>query len=254
MSGASEQNLELGLAVNIDSYRHLLDHLRTFHTGVRVVFTSSTAVFGHLSELHDGKRAHDVVVTERTQPLPAGSYGAEKHVIETLLLDYTRRGLLDGLVVRLPTVIVRPGKPSGAASSFASGIVRETVKGEKNILPVRRETKIWVCSPEVVIANLMHALGVGKIEGKTVGTGRVVNLPGRTCTVSDILEALSGAVGEQTVNDLIEEKIDPVIERIVDSWPAVFDTSWAKTLGFRDDVTVNENVENYVRNAKAASS
>ena len=253
MSGGSEANLDLGLSVNLDSHRYLLDHLRTFHSGVRVVFTSSTAVFGHLSELSGGKTPHDVVVTETTQPLPASSYGGEKHIVETLLLDCTRRGLLDGVVVRLPTVIVRPGAPSSAASSFASGIVRETLNAERNVLPVRRDMKMWVCSPDVVVQNLVHALIVGKDrhnEGK-MGTGNVFNLPGTTCTVQDILDALTSVVGQETVNKYIEEKNDAVIERIVDSWPAEFDTSWARKLGFRPDVSIYDNIEKYVaKNAK----
>ena len=254
MSAGSEANHNLGLSVNIDSHRHLLDHLRTYHRRVRVIFTSSIAVFGHLSELHNGQVVHDVLLSERTQPLPASSYGAEKHIIETLLLDYTRRGLLDGLVVRLPTVIVRPGAPSAAASSFASGIVRETVKGEQNVLPVRRDMRMWVCSPEVVIGNLVKALtlkGASEKEGK-VGTGNVVNLPGTTCTVQEILDALIRAVGEEKVKDLVTEERDEVTERIVASWPARFDTSWAISLGFQPDVSIEENIKNYVaKNAKA---
>lgn len=253
MSSGSEANLEAGLAVNIDSHRLLLDHLRIYFAGTRVIFTSSTAVFGHLSELAVPRaRAHDVVVSERTQPLPEGSYGMEKHAVEGLVLDYIRRGLLEGLVVRLPTVIVRPGAPSAAASSFASGVVRETARGVRNVVPVRRDLDLWVCSPGVVVANLVHALGVTRPEGleDRVGTGRLVNLPGQTVQVQQILEAVEEVLGKDEVAKYVVEERDREVERICESWPARFDCSWAERLGFRRDVGLVENVRQYVEESR----
>ncbi|KAF2813002.1 NAD(P)-binding protein [Mytilinidion resinicola] len=158
---------DLGLAVNIDSRRLVLDHLR-----------------GHQ-------------LSERTIPVPQSSYGAEKLVVETLVSDYSHRGLIDGRVVRLQTVIVRPGAPSAAASSssFASGIVREPLKGERSVLPVGKDLDVWVCSPSTVVRNLVAMKDVPK-EAFGVNRGRTVNLPGQTVMVGQILEALE-AVGER---------------------------------------------------------
>jgi nucleoside-diphosphate-sugar epimerase len=242
MSGGAEANLELGLAVNVDSHRLVLDHLRRHQPGVVVVFPSSLAVYGPPLELGE-------VVSERTIPVPQSSYGAEKLIVETLVSDYSRRGLIDGRVVRLPTVIVRPGAPSAAASSFASGIVREPLKGEKSILPVGKDLEMWVCSPQTVVRNLVAMKDVPK-ESFGVCRGRVVNLPGQTVTVAQILEALE-AVGGKEKMALIEEKRDPKVEAIVKSWPARFDTTLAKKLGMEDDITLTEEVESFARSLAA---
>ncbi|KAF2493942.1 NAD dependent epimerase/dehydratase [Lophium mytilinum] len=242
MSGGAEANLELGLAVNIDSHRLVLDHLRRHQPGVVVVFPSSLAVYGPPLELGE-------VVSERTIPVPQSSYGAEKLIVETLVSDYSRRGLIDGRVVRLPTVIVRPGAPSAAASSFASGIVREPLKGEKSILPVGKDLEMWVCSPSTVVRNLVAMKDVPK-EAFGVNRGRTVNLPGQTVTVGQILEALE-AVGGKEKLALIEEKRDVKVEAIVRSWPARFDTSLAKKLGMVEDITLTEEVESFARSLVA---
>ncbi|KAF2475965.1 NAD(P)-binding protein [Lindgomyces ingoldianus] len=230
MSSGSETNLEFGLAVNIDSHRLILDFLRRHQPGVIVVFPSSLAVYGP----PEGTE----VVSERTIALPQSSYGAEKLVIETLVNDYSRRGLIDGRVVRLPTVIVRPGRPSAAASSFASSIVREPLRGEKSLLPVSRSLEMWVCSPETVVRNLVAVKDVPKDRfGRN--KGRVVNLPGQTVKVGEILEALEEVGGKEAVG-LVEEKVDPRVEDIVASWPSRFDVSVAKGLGMVEDVSLTE--------------
>ncbi|KAI4087122.1 MAG: hypothetical protein LQ344_007017 [Seirophora lacunosa] len=236
MSGAAEADLELGIRVNIDATRQVLDTLRRVKPGVRVVFTSTTAVYGP-------PPAPSYPLTEANSPAPLGSYGSQKLIIETLLNDYSRRGLLDGRVVRLPTVLVRPGKPTGAASSFASGIFREPLSGQKSILPVSRNLSMWICSPRTVVENLIHARD---IAAEKYGKGsRVVNLPGITVTIHEMLTALK-AVGGQEVLDLVEEKRDAAIEKIVGSWPAKFDTSKAKSLGFTDDGTLEQTLQQYM--------
>jgi nucleoside-diphosphate-sugar epimerase len=228
MSGAAEANLDLGLRVNVDSTRLVLDIVRKFNNGTKVVFPSSLAVFGP----SDGQ-----VITEGTMPQPGSSYGAEKLICEILINNFSRRGLIDGRIVRLPTIIVRPGAPSGAASSFCSGIIREPLKGEVSQLPTSRDLKLWVCSTRTVIKNLVLA--------KDVGRSRVINLPGITVTVEQMLAALEG-VGGQDVLALIEEKRDPAIEKIVGSWPAVFDTALAKKLGFHDDGPLERTIQEYI--------
>ncbi|PSN71782.1 NAD dependent epimerase/dehydratase [Corynespora cassiicola Philippines] len=240
MSGGAEANLDLGLAVNIDSHRLVLDYLRKSQPGVVVVFPSSLAIYGPPEP--------NEIISEKTIPIPQSSYGAEKLIVETLVNDYSRRGLIDGRVVRLPTVIVRPGAPSAAASSFASGIVREPLKGEKSSLPVSKDLAMWVCSPKTVVRNLVAIKDVPKEKfGKN--RGRVVNLPGQTVTVGQILDALKAVGGKQAL-DLVEEKHDPKVEAIVASWPARFDISVAKGLGMADDISLTEEVESFAKSLK----
>lgn len=245
MSGAAEANLELGLKVNVDSMRHMMDTLRTVRPGIRVIFPSSLAVFGPADPKQQEK------VTENTIPLPQSSYGTQKQMGETLLNDYSRRGLLDGRIVRLPTIIVRPGKPSGAASSFCSGILREPLNGEESELPVPTSMKLWVCSTRTVIKNLVIARDIpteafSKVVAR--GSSRIVNLPGITVTVQEMLDALLQIGGEQ-VRKLVKEVPDTSVEQIVGSWPAEFDISRASELGFQQDgdlvKTIKEYLEDY---------
>ncbi|KAF2180419.1 NAD(P)-binding protein [Zopfia rhizophila CBS 207.26] len=242
MSGGAEANLDLGLRVNVDSHRLILDYLRNHQPGVVVIFPSSLAIYGPPETPNE-------VISEKTTPIPQSSYGAEKLIIETLVNDYSRRGLINGRVVRLPTVIVRPGAPSAAASSFASGIVREPLKGEKSILPVPKDLEMWVCSPKTVVKNLVAIKDVPK-EKFGVNRGRVVNLPGQTVKVGQILDALE-AVGGQEALALVEEKRDPKIEAIVASWPARFNISVARTLGMSEDISLTEEVQSFARSVKA---
>ncbi|KAH8658358.1 NAD-dependent epimerase/dehydratase [Xylariales sp. PMI_506] len=244
MSGGAEANLELGWRVNWDSHRAIIDALRARSDAPVVVFPSSLAVYGPPDSIPDGQQ---VPTSEATRATPRSSYGAQKLMVETYLCDMSRRGLLDGRVARLPTVIVRPGAPSAAASSFASGIVREPLKGEKSVLPVSRDLEMWVCSPATVVRNLVALRGIHK--EKFGPAGRVVNLPGVTVRVQDILDALE-AVGRKEALALVEEKPDEKVEAIVGSWPARFDVSWAKSLGLQEDVSLVETVQAFVASLK----
>ena len=237
MSGAAEANLELGLRVNLDSTRAIFDILRRVKPGIKVIFPSSLAVYGP-----PGPKD---VVTEKTAPLPGSSYGSQKLICETLLNDFSRRGLLDGRICRLPTVVVRPGAPSGAASSFASGIIREPLKGIRSVLPVSRKLELWVCSPQTVVQNLVTSMDIPK--EKYEGGSRTVNLPGITVTVEEMLVALK-TVGGDKASNLVEEQRDEAVEKIVGSWPAKFDTAKAKNLGFIDDGNLVQTIEAYVKN------
>ena len=183
MSSGAEANFELGLSVNLDATRSILDKLRATTPGVKVIFTSSLAVYGPAPK--------GFVITESNFPsVPSSSYGSQKLMSEILLNDYSRRGFLDGRAVRLPTVTVRAGKPTQAASSFASGIIREPFNGEKAILPVGKETDIWICSPYTVVKNLIHAKDIPK---EAFGDSRTVNLPGLKVSVQEMLDALVGS-------------------------------------------------------------
>ncbi|KAK9784530.1 hypothetical protein SCARD494_12785 [Seiridium cardinale] len=238
MSGGAEANLELGWKVNWDSHRGILDYLRKNNSGVITIFPSSLAVYGPSSPKE--------ITSEMTCPLPQSSYGAQKLMVETYINDFSRRGLLDGRIVRLPTVIVRPGAPSAAASSFASGIVREPLRGEKSVLPVTRDLQMWVCSPETVVRNLVFVKDVPK---ETFGSSRTVNLPGITVTVQQILDALQ-QVGGNTATSLVEETRDPKIESIVSSWPANFDITRAQSLGMKGDVALVETIKKFADSLK----
>ncbi|RGP75107.1 alcohol dehydrogenase [Fusarium longipes] len=221
MSGGSEANLDLGLKVNVDSVRYVLDALRTKIPGVKVILTSSCAVYG----------PDEGYVTEKTLPQPKSSYGAEKLIAELLVNDFSRRDLIDGRIVRLPTVVVRPGKPSAAASSFASGIVRESLQGIPNVLPVPRSISMWICSPATVIENLIR---IKDIPAEKFGDSRIVNLPGITVSVQDILDAVEKVGGKEAVGYVKDEE-DEALYKIVKSWPPWFDASRAKGLGLKED-------------------
>lgn len=248
MSGASEANLALGLAVNVDSMRNILDILREQHEStptstsgsekaapVRIVYPSSLAVFG-------GPEIHAAPVTESTITLPQSSYGAQKHICEVLFNDFSRRGIVDAVIVRLPTIIVRPGKPSGAASSFCSGIVREPLNGEESVLPVERDLKLWVCATRTIIRNLVRARDV-RFEEEVYS--RVVNLPGVTVTVQEILDGLETVGGQEALKRVVD-KADPAVQAIVGSWPAVFDVTKALDMGFYPDGDLAETIRAYI--------
>lgn len=243
MSGAAEANLELGLKVNVDSMRHMMDTLRTVRPGIRVIFPSSLAVFGPADQQQQQEKA-----TENTIPLPQSSYGTQKQMGETLLNDYSRRNLLDGRIVRLPTIIVRPGKPSGAASSFCSGIIREPLNGEESELPVPTSLKLWVCSTRTVIKNLIIARDIPTEAFSEVvarGSSRIVNLPGITVTVQEMLDALLQISGEK-VRALVMDAPDSSVEKIVGSWPAEFNISRAIELGFQQDGDLVKTIQEYL--------
>jgi nucleoside-diphosphate-sugar epimerase len=160
-----------------------------------------------------------------------------------LISDFSRRGLIDGRILRLPAIIVRPGVPTGAASSFCSGIIREPLKGEKSLLPVSRGLSLWVCSTRTLIKNLVFA---GDIPAEDFGSeSRVVNLPGITVTVEQILQALE-AVGGKAARELVEEKHDPKVQMIVGNVPALFDTKKAERFGFSADGSLERTIREYI--------
>lgn len=234
MSGGSEANFELGTRVNLDSVRYILDRLRTIAPGTKVVFTSSLAVYG--------PAAPGFIINETNfPPVPSSSYGSQKLIVETLLNDYSRRGFLDGRCVRLPTVTVRAGKPTQAASSFASDIIREPFHGNKAVLPVARETKMWICSPHTVIRNLIHARSIPK---EAFGDSRSVNLPGLKVSVQQMLDALL-EIGGPERRALVEERYDAATDKIVQSWAPEFDTARALKLGFAADISMEENIKQF---------
>ncbi|QKX62031.1 uncharacterized protein TRUGW13939_09187 [Talaromyces rugulosus] len=234
MSSGSEANFDLGIKVNLDATRYILDRLKATTPGVKVVFTSSLAVYGPTE-------SGFVIDETNLPPVPLSSYGTQKLIIELLVNDYSRKGFLDGRSVRLPTVTVRAGKPTQAASSFVSDIIREPFHGKKAILPVARDTPVWICSPYTIVKNLLHAREVPK---EAFGDSRSVNLPGLLVTVQEMLDALE-KVGGAEKRALVEDKYDADIDKIVQSWSPLFDNARARQLGFSDDIPFIENIKKF---------
>lgn len=233
VSGTAEADFDLGQRVNIAGTRLVLQRCRELGTCPRVVFSSSIAVFG--GDL-------PAVVTDATMPMPQGSYGIQKLIGELLVQDYSRKGFIHGCSLRLPTVVVRPGKPNGAASSFASGIIREPLAGQAMALPVDPSTRMWSASPAVVVSNLVHAV---QLAPQAWGNWRSINLPGLTHSMHDALDALQ-ALGGQSVRELVQMQPDADIERLVSTWAAELDTARALKLGFVADPDFMSIVRAYV--------
>ena len=239
VSAQAEADFELGMRVNLDATRGLLDACRRLPRPARLVATSSVAVYG--GEL-------PAVVTDDTALRPQSSYGVAKAMGELLVADYTRRGWVDGRVLRLPTVSVRPGKPNRAASSFASGIVREPLSGEEAVCPVPPETRLWLLSPRKAVEGLVRG---HELPSTALGSVRTVNLPGLSVTVAEMVAALGRVAGPEAVARIRWER-DPLVERIVSSWPGAWDTRRALSLGFAGDASFDDVVRAYVEDDLAA--
>jgi nucleoside-diphosphate-sugar epimerase len=233
VSGTAEADFDLGLRINLDGTRHLLEACRALGTTPRLLFASSIAVFG--GDL-------PAVVTDATAPTPQGSYGIQKLAAELLVQDYTRKGFVCGRSVRVPTVVVRPGRPNGAASGFASGILREPLAGLDARLPVPPETEMWVASPRSVITMLLHALA---LSAQDWGWHRSLNLPGLTVSMHEEIAALRAVAGE-AVAARIRFEPDPAVMRLVRTWAARFDTSRARQMGFAADADMASIVRAYL--------
>jgi nucleoside-diphosphate-sugar epimerase len=234
VSAGAEADFDLGYRVNLDGTRALLERCRRLDRPPRVVFASSVAAFGGtLPEvLDDGTIAN-----------PQTSYGAQKVIGEYLVTDYARKGFIDGRSLRLPTIVVRPGRPNLAASSFASAIVREPLNGVAYDCPVPLDTGIWLLSPRRVVEAFIHA---HDLPAAAWGASRVVNLPGITVSVREAVDALARIAGP-TVAARVRHRPDARIEAIVRTWPVKFRTPRALALGFAADPDVDAVIRDYVR-------
>lgn len=230
VSGQAEADFDKGMRVNLNGTRALLEAARVGGARPRLVFASSLAVFGP---------PLPPVVTDDTPVHPQSSYGAQKAVGELLVGDYSRKGYIDGRVVRLPTVCVRPGRPNAAASSFVSSIIREPLRGQEAVCPVPPGLELWVSSPRSAVANLVHAAAIGPEE---LADRRPINLPGITVTVAAMVAAL-GRVAGSAATGRVRFREDAAVQRIVSGWPARFDVGRALALGFKRD----EGFEDLVR-------
>ena len=234
VSGEAEADFDKGYRINLDGTRLLLDAIRQVGGGYkpRLVFTSSIAVFG--APFPDA-------IDDEFHSTPLTSYGTQKAICELLLADYSRRGFVDGVGIRLPTICVRPGKPNKAASGFFSGIIREPLNGQEAILPVPRTVRHWHASPRAAVGFLLHA---AEIDGATLGPRRNLTMPGLSVTVAEQIEALRKIAGDAAVA-LIREEPDQTIRNIVDGWSRNFDPKRALSLGFTPDASFEEIIRIY---------
>jgi nucleoside-diphosphate-sugar epimerase len=232
VSGAAEADFDLGMRVNVDGTRGLLDACRALAQAPTFVFASSVAVFG--GALPD-------TVEDSHTPAPQSSYGVQKLIGELLVGDYSRRAFIDGRAVRLPTIVVRPGKPNAAASSFASGIIREPLAGVEATCPVSAETRLWVMSPARAVTGLIHA---HETRAETWGLQRALSLPGLTVSVHEMIDALRRVGGEAAARR-VRFVDDERIAKIVATWPARFNAARAQALGFGGDANIDTIVRTY---------
>ncbi|KAL1857904.1 hypothetical protein Plec18167_001692 [Paecilomyces lecythidis] len=234
MSSGSEANFDLGLRVNIDATRSLLDELRKTCPGVRVIYSSSQAVYGQpLPE----------VVDDSVTPTPQSSYGAEKVICEALINEFTRRGFITGFTLRFPTISVRPGAPTAAASSFLSGMIREPLNGQECVIPLKdRSFKSWLCSPKTLVHNLLFTLTLP--ADSLLPHIRQINVPGICVTIQEMMDALEKVGGKDKLA-LLKEEEDASLKAILHSWPTKFDNSQAIRLGFKRDSSFEQAVIDY---------
>jgi len=237
VSGEAELDFEKGYGINLEGTRALLEAIRAAHLqdGYRpcVVFTSSIAVFG---------APFPEVIPDDFNLTPLTSYGTQKAMGELLLADYTRRGFIDGIGIRLPTICVRPGKPNKAASGFFSGIVREPLAGQQAILPVPDTVRHWHASPRSAVGFLIHA---ASIDLQPLGARRSLTMPGVSATVGEQIEALRKIAGEQAVS-LIRREPDALVMKIVSGWPQAFEAERARKLGFVADTSFDDIIRVHI--------
>lgn len=237
VSGEAEADFEKGYRINLDGTRHLFEAIRL--SGLvqpyrpHVVFTSSIAVFGE---------PLPAVIGDSQDHTPLTSYGTQKAICELLLADYSRRGFLDGVGIRLPTIAVRPGKPNKAASGFFSGIIREPLAGMEAVLPVDESVRHWFASPRAAVGFLLHA---AQMDTAPLGPRRNLTMPGLSVTVAEQIAALQRVAGSAATR-LIRREPDEVIARIVAGWPQAFDAQRASALGFRAETSFDEIIRIHI--------
>jgi len=233
VSGAAEADFNLGMRVNLRGTELLLAQMRKCAKPPRLVYTSSVAAFG--GEL-------PAVLDDSTVANPQTSYGAQKVIGEYLVSDYSRKGFIDGRSLRLPTIVVRAGKPNAAASSFASGILREPLNGVVSECPVAPETGVWMLSPGRVVEGFLRAW---ELPAAAWGTQRWLNLPGITASVAQMIEALKKVAGAK-VAERVTYKPDARIQAIVKTWPVNFRTPRGLAMGFAPDRDVESIIRDYI--------
>jgi nucleoside-diphosphate-sugar epimerase len=236
VSGDAEANFEKGYKINFNGSWELLEAIRLEGQKSaykpRVVFASTLAVFGP---------PFPESIPDTFALTPTTSYGTQKAMTELLLADYSRKGFLDGVGVRLPTICIRPGKPNKAASSFFSGILREPLAGQEAPLPVGDEVRHWFASPRAAVGFFITA---ATIDTSSLGPRRSMTMPGVSATVGEQIEALRGAAGDAAVA-LIKRVEDPFVAKIVQGWAGRYDADLAKSMGFTAEKNFGEIIKVY---------
>jgi D-erythronate 2-dehydrogenase len=233
VSGEAEENFDLGMRVNMMSTHHILETCRHLQTVPRLVFTSSVAVFG-------GDMPQ--MIEDMTALTPQTSYGTQKAIGELLINDYSRKGFVDGRALRLPTIVVRPGRPNRAASTFASSIIRDPLQGDVAVCPVSPEARMWILSPRRAIESFIHA---AELPAKDWGYSRAVALPGISVSIQEMVDSLRDIAG-QSVVDRILWQLDPFIEKLVYGWPINFTPRRAEAMGFKADRSMHEIIQAFI--------
>ena len=233
VSAAAEGDFDLGMRVNLEGTLAALEACRALPKPPRVVFTSSIAVFGG---------DMPPTLTDTTPLTPQTSYGAQKAMGELLLNDYSRKGFVDGRALRLPTIVVRPGKPNKAASTFASSIIREPLAGAEAVCPVERSARMWILSPRRAVEALLHAHA---LPASAWGTNRSLTLPGIDVSIGDMVDGLGRVAGKGPV-DRIRWQPDAHIQKIVAGWPYRFDPARAGKLGFNADRGIDDIIRFHI--------
>ncbi len=233
VSGEAETDFEKGYRVNLDGTRALLEAIRTANYKPKVVFTSSIAVYG---------APFPQSIPDDFHLAPLTSYGTQKAICELLLADYTRRGFLDGVGIRLPTICVRPGKPNKAASGFFSGIIREPLAGQEALLPVADTVRHTHASPRAAVGFLVHAAGLTREQ---LGLRINLAMPGVSCTVGDQIDALRRVAGDK-VAARIRREPDQLVQRIVAGWAERLDAKRARDLGFKAEATFDDIIRAHI--------
>ncbi|KAH0527058.1 hypothetical protein TsFJ059_002102 [Trichoderma semiorbis] len=242
MSSAAEADFELGYRVNVTATWTLLNNLAKTCPGVRVLYASSQAVYG--------TPVPKLNVTERDITTPEMSYGCQKVICETLINDYTRRGMINGFSLRFPTISVRPGVPSKAISAFLSGIIREPMNGQECVVPLKdRAWRHWMSSPKTLVHNILVALNFPR--DALPPHRRVLNKPGFAVTIQDMLDALEEVGGKDKLAFVREEDV-PSLKSTLYSWADDFDNSLALSLGMKQDTSFANSVKDYIETLEEA--
>lgn len=235
VSSHAEADFDLGMSVNLSITQLLLEKCRQTNPDIRFVFSSSLAVFG-------GKLPDEILPMTAMQPV--SSYGTQKAIGELLVNDYSRKGYVDAVTVRLPTICIRPGKPNKAASSFVSGIIREPLNGQESNCPVDPNLKLWISSPNKVVENILKA-GLITADKLTMLSFRTLNLPGIQVTPSEMITTMNAVTGKD-LSDYISFDIDLQIDRIVSSWPQSINNDIELSLGFVADNSFNDVLAHFI--------
>lgn len=233
VSGQAERNFDLGMNVNMKATHTLLEACRRLPSPPLVLFSSSVAVFGG---------DMPTIIEDNTIRTPQSSYGMQKAIGDMLINDYSRKGFIDGRALRLPTIVVRGGKPNQAASTFASSIIRDPLQGDTAICPVSPDAQMWILSPRQAIKSFIHA---AELPAAKWGHHRALNLPGLCLSMQEIVDSLQEIAGKRVTQRIIWQP-DPFIQQLVNNWPTRFAAKRAEALGFKGDNSMAEIIQAFI--------